>query len=155
MGVLRGWLLTLVAVSILCALAQSLMPDGPVRQVGRLACGMVLLCCILWPGTGLDRSWLTEWEFLTGVEEARLEGWVTDRRKELIEERCAAYIQNTARENGISCTLRVACSPEGELFLPREAWVMGELTEEEWSWLCARLREQLGVERVHREERKI
>ena len=32
----RMWLLSLLAVSLLCALADALMPPGAVRKVGRL-----------------------------------------------------------------------------------------------------------------------
>ena len=33
-GALREWLLSVTAAAILCALAQGLIPPGPVRRVG-------------------------------------------------------------------------------------------------------------------------
>ena len=35
MGAVRGWLLAVIAVSLLCAVADALMPPGGVRRVGR------------------------------------------------------------------------------------------------------------------------
>lgn len=46
-----SWLLSITGASVLCALADGLMPAGPVRRVGRLVCGLVLLAVTspLWP----------------------------------------------------------------------------------------------------------
>ena len=62
MAGLRSWLLALVAASLICALADALMPKGAVKRVGRLVCGLVLASAILSPLAGLDvesgQSWL-------------------------------------------------------------------------------------------------
>ena len=64
MGAVRGWLLTVIAASLLCALADALMPPGAVKRVGRLVCGLVLLAAILSPAVRLDvaegERWLAE-----------------------------------------------------------------------------------------------
>lgn len=64
-----NWLTGVTAAAILCALANSLMPDGPVRRVGRLACGLAVLAAVLGPvlrlepmerrrgWRSMDRSW--------------------------------------------------------------------------------------------------
>lgn len=49
-----SWLLSITGASVLCALADGLMPAGPVRRVGRLVCGLVLLAVILAPLAQLD-----------------------------------------------------------------------------------------------------
>ena len=63
MGAVRSWLLTVIAASLICALADALMPPGAVRRVGRLVCGLVLLGAILTPLARLDLSggWRTIW----------------------------------------------------------------------------------------------
>ena len=43
---LRVWLIGVTAAAILCALANSLMPQGPVRKVGKLALGLVMLAAL-------------------------------------------------------------------------------------------------------------
>ena len=66
MDLVGNWLTGVTAAAILCALANSLMPDGPVRRVGRLACGLAVLAAVLGPvlrlepmepEAWLDRSW--------------------------------------------------------------------------------------------------
>lgn len=47
MELVGNWLTGVTAAAILCALANSLMPDGPVRRVGRLACGLAVLAAAL------------------------------------------------------------------------------------------------------------
>ena len=47
MELVGNWLTGVTAAAILCALANSLMPDGPVRRVGRLACGLAVLAAVL------------------------------------------------------------------------------------------------------------
>ena len=48
-GGLRGWLLTVIAACVLCALAERLMPPGPVKRAGSVTCGLVLLWAVLSP----------------------------------------------------------------------------------------------------------
>ena len=56
MGLLRDWLLGVTAAALLAALAQSLMPPGPVKKAGGLVCGLVLLWAVLSPlAGGLDQ----------------------------------------------------------------------------------------------------
>ena len=49
MELLRAWLTGITAAAILCALANSLMPEGAVRRVGKLACGLLMLSAVLRP----------------------------------------------------------------------------------------------------------
>ena len=63
-----SWLLSITGASVLCALADGLMPAGPVRRVGRLVCGLMLLAVILAPLAQLDleggQRWLEEYHLL-------------------------------------------------------------------------------------------
>ena len=45
-GAVRSWLLGLIAVSLVCALADALIPKGAVKRAGRLVCGLTLLAAI-------------------------------------------------------------------------------------------------------------
>ena len=63
MELLGKWLIGVTAAAILCALADSLMPDGGVRRVGKLALGLVMLAAILRPLARLEVSSPAEpWE---------------------------------------------------------------------------------------------
>ena len=62
----RSWLTLLITASVLCAVVDSLMPAGAVKQAGRLVCGLVLLCAVLAPVPGLDleagQRWLENYQ---------------------------------------------------------------------------------------------
>lgn len=150
MGGVRGWLLTILSASILCALADSLMPAGAVKRVGRLVCGLVLLCAILSPLSGLDlgagRGWLADYFVGLELREAELEEQVEEGMKAIIEEKYAAYIVDKAAELGLTCTARVECrADEAGLYLPQQIQVTGNLAPEETGRLANLIREDLGV----------
>lgn len=149
-GELRGWLLAIISASILCALADSLMPAGGVKRVGRLVFGLVILCAILSPFSQLDleggRLWLED--YLAGLEEQeeQLKEQVDGGIKVIIEEECAAYIVDKAAQLGLTCTARVTCRGEADgLFVPETTQVAGALTDVEQSRLTQIIQEDLGV----------
>ena len=150
MGAVRGWLLAVIAASLLCALADALMPQGAVKRVGKLVCGLVIMAAIVSPLVDLDveegRRWLEE--CLTGVElrAAELEDTVGGQRKAIIERECAAYIVDKAAELGLTCRARVECKPsEDGLYLPVRTEVAGSMTAEVQGRLIRTNAEDLGV----------
>ena len=152
----RSWLLTLIAVSVLCALADSLMPAGAVKQVGKLVCGLVILCAVLSPVAGLDleggRDWLEDYFAGLEVREGELKEQVDQGMKPIIEQEYAAYIVDKAARLGVRCTAKVSCGmDENGLYLPWEAEVTGAITDVQQSRLTQAIEEELGVpmERQH------
>ena len=150
MEVVRAWLLSLIAVSLLCASAGALMPKGAVRQVGRLVCGLVMLAAILSPVARLDaaegRRWLAG--YFASVEQRRagLEETVNNQMKHIIEGEYAAYIVAKAAELGLTCTAQVECQRSAEgLYLPVRTEVTGMLTEDIRIQLVRTIAEDLGV----------
>ena len=150
MEVVRAWLLSLIAVSLLCASAGALMPKGAVRQVGRLVCGLVMLAAILSPVARLDaaegRRWLAG--YFASVEQRRagLEETVNNQMKHIIEGEYAAYIVDKAAELGLTCTVQVECQRSAEgLYLPVRTEVTGTLTEDIRIQLVRTIAEDLGV----------
>lgn len=152
MEVLRNWLLGVTAAAILCALANSLMPQGGVRKVGQLACGLVMLAAILRPLVQLQAvSPAQLWETGLVQDAGRLQELGEDRdetMKSLIEEELEAYIVDKAAQLGVSCTPQITCQPgENGVFLPERAVVQGSFTPEQQQALSQVLEEELGVSR--------
>ena len=146
----RGWLVTIIAACVLCALAESLMPGGPVKRVGRLVCGMVLICAILSPIAGLDlaggQRWLEEYFVQLKQRETELNQQVNDGMKPIIEERYAAYIVDKAEEMGLHCTVRVSCRMgEDGLYLPEQVQLAGIQSDVEQSRLAQLIEQDLQV----------
>ncbi len=146
----RGWLLSIIAASILCALADSIMPPGSVKRVGRLVCGMVLLCVVLAPVSRLDlkggQGWLDSYFAGLEVRKAELNEQVNEGMKVIIEQQYAAYIVDKAEEMGLSCTARVSCrAGEEGLYVPDTVQVAGIRSDVEQSRLTQMIQEKLGV----------
>ena len=149
-GGLRGWLLTVIAACVLCALAERLMPPGPVKRAGSVTCGLVLLWAVLSPLARPDlmsgQAWLADYLDSLEQRETELRGQVNEGTKVLIEQEYAAYIVDKAAEWGISCTARVKCrAGEEGLYLPEEIVVTGALSGEERGRLTQMIREDLDV----------
>ena len=150
MGAVRSWLLAVIAVSLLCAVAGALMPPGPVKRVGRLVCGLVLVGAILSPLKSLDlegsRRWLEDYLASVRSREAELEKTVNSQTKVIIEQKFSAYIVDKAAELGLSCRARVECAlSEDGLYLPVRTEVTGSMTADVQSKLIRIIESELGV----------
>lgn len=150
MGAVRGWLLAVIGASLICALADALMPPGAVRRVGKLACGLVLLAAVLSPLTRLDiadgQRWLEDYLASLDNREAELTETVNSQMKVIIEQEYAAYIVDKAAQLGLTCSVQVECglSEEG-LYLPARARVSGALTERERDQIVRLIGTDLGI----------
>lgn len=147
----RGWLLSILAVSVLCALADALMPKGAVKQVGRLVCGLVLAVVVVSPVVRLDledsRQWLEG--YFSGMEqrEQELKEQVDSEMKTIIEQEYEAYIVDKAAQLGVSCQAQVTCRVQGEQAtpLPWRATVTGRFTQPQREQLAQVLEQELGI----------
>lgn len=150
MGPARGWLLAVISVSLLCAVADALMPPGAVRRVGKLVCGLALLAAVLSPLGKLDldggQRWLADYISSLDRQTSELNEMVDSQMKSIIERRCAAYIVDKAAHLGLTCSARVECRAEQEgVYLPVRAAVSGILPEDGRAQLFQIIREDLGI----------
>ena len=144
------WLRSVLAVSLLCALADALTPQGGVKRVQRLVCGLVLAAAALGPAVRLDveggRRWLET--CLEDLELRRDQLEEETGMKSIIERSFAAYIVDKAAQLGLSpVQARVECREEDGVYLPQRLWVSGPLAQEEREELSRALEEELGVAR--------
>ena len=146
----RSWLLSVIAVCLLCALADALMPRGPVKKAGRLVCGLVLLCAMLAPLPGLQletgQAWLED--YFAGLEQQKqnLKETADAGTKGIIEEQYSAYIVDKAKELDLVCQVRVTCRTDADgLTVPDGVEVAGRLSDEEQSRLARIIEEELLV----------
>lgn len=143
----RSWLISVLTAGILGAVADAVMPEGSVKQVGRLTCGLVMICALLGPVSNPDlavRPAETLWP--VGTDELQLRQQTEQRMKTIIEEACAAYIQDKAAERGIACKAEVICAAGADgIFLPAQVRITGVTDPEDRAWIARTVREDLGV----------
>jgi len=151
MELVRGWLLGITGAAILAAVADGLMPEGGVRQVGKLVCGLVLLFAVLAPLSGGNGFCLTQ---VLGYDEGQLEQDVqrlkeetNEQMKQIIQEELSAYSMDKVQQMGLDCQVRVLCEADEQgLLLPREVQVHGLTRQEEKQLLVRELAQELGVD---------
>ena len=146
----RLWLLSILSASLVCALADALMPPGAVRRIGRLVCGLVLTAVILSPLVNLDLEgggqWLENYFAAMKQRENELEEQTEEGRKAIIEESYEAYILDKAAQLGLSCTVEVECQTDQDgICLPEQIRITGALTAQEKASLTQILEQELAV----------
>lgn len=134
MEFLRNWMMGITAAAIILSLADSLMPDGAVKKIGKLTGGLLLMIVVLRPFLNLNYETLAGslanyrievQEFSSGIEieNERL-------KKIIIEDRTGAYIQDKAGELGLRCFVEVSCElDESESLFPASVIVSGEMEQ--------------------------
>ena len=152
MALLGSWLTGVTAAAILCALADRLMPEGPVRRAGKLALGLVMLAAVLRPLLQLEAVSPAElWEegrVQTAARVQELEAERDQTLKAVIEEEFAAYIVDKTARMGGACTVRITCQKgEGGVFLPWAAEIRGTLPGGRREELARLLEEELNIPR--------
>ena len=147
---MRQWLTGVTCAALISALADGLMPKGPVKQVGKLVCALVLLCTVLRPVLTLKP--LHQEELANAVrnavreQQSQLEQGHGVMLKTLIERECAAYIVDKAACLGVTCQVRVVCIPgEDGIWLPQSAQMCGNFDEIQRRKLSAAIRDELGI----------
>lgn len=146
----RVWLLSVLSVSFLCALADALMPKGPVKGVGKLVCGLILAVTVVSPVVSLDVEsgvqWLEGWEVGLEQREEELKKQVDEEMKTIIEQEYEAYIVDKAAQLDLVCTVRVTTETGKEgVPIPVSAEIRGPYTAQQREELTRIIADELGI----------
>lgn len=132
---LRTWIASIVAVTLLIAMAESLVPEGTMRRVAGFTGGLVLLLALVRPvlAGGLpDLALETEqWTAAIEEEQASLSRQGEDALASLIAERTASYIWDKGAALGLEVTARVETrTGEAGLPVPQRVELEGPYSQE-------------------------
>ncbi len=146
MSALRQWLLGVTACALAVSLAQALTPEGAVKKVGRLIGALLLLLSALRPLLTLDPEAVAQAAALTyGQDLPEADGGQAVLR-ELIAEKCGAYIADKGSELGLVCSVTVTVAEgEGGWSIPWSAQVTGTFSEEGRRALSRLMEEELDI----------
>ena len=110
-GAVRVWLTSIVMVTLLLSVAQTLIPEGTIRKIAGFTGGLILLVALLRPvlGADLERLHLDLGDYERAIEERQeeLASAGNAELKALIESQTAAYISDKADALGLEVTVRV------------------------------------------------
>ena len=135
MSAVREYLLSLVAVSLLTVLSRSLIPEGGVRRIASVVCGLLLTICALSPLLQMEKETLR-----TGVE-------VKNRElvSQIIKQTTQTYILDKAASMGLSVQAEVEMNDEGAYPYPYRVTLTGVCTEAQRRQLTRSIEENLGI----------
>lgn len=146
MELVRQWLLGITCAALLAAVVDALMPKGAVKQVGKVVCGLVLLCAVLRPLTGNEIVWDTTALHRQSTQQLNPEQGGERMLKTLIERECGAYIVDKAAEQGVTCQAQVECEAGQQgVWLPSRVKISGQAQERERNSLCAVICREFGI----------
>ena len=143
-GAARTWLTSVVAVSLLLAVVQTLVPEGTLRRTASFTGGLLLLVVLLRPLLALDelRLDLSGYREAVREREAELESSVDEALSSVIAERTEAYISDKAAALGLTVTARVEARTGADgVTVPWSAEVTGPWSSELSSYMA----EELGI----------
>ena len=146
---IRSWILSLAGTALLCAAALRLTPEGRVKSVLRLLCGVCLTAALLSPlmTAALD-SYPLELARYRAAADAAADAGTQARRdldRAIIERETEAYILDKARAMGLplrAAKVALRWSTEG-FWLPERVELTGPYSEA----LARAVEAELGVPR--------
>lgn len=157
---MRTWLIGIVVAAMVAALADSLIPEGAAKKIGKLASGLLLMTAILQPLLGVDyedmAGILFKYQMETEGYSAALETENERLIKTIIEEQTSAYIQDKAAQLDISCKAEVTCrkDEDGNLY-PASVVVRGDLTQTEIKTLSRTIEGELAISSANQQYERI
>lgn len=143
------WLTAAAAAALLVGLVQCLMPEGTVKEVGRVTGGLLLFLVLVRPLLGAEYASLGEelrsWQAEAEAQAASTSLTVSELETTLIEERTGAYLVRQAQAAGVACTAEVTCCENADsLIVPVSAEITGAESEAERETIRA-LASELGL----------
>ena len=146
MEAVREWLTSLVLVSLLLSVTQSLIPEGTLRRAASFTGGLILLFALLRPVLGADLRRLEldfgGYQAEIAARQEELTAARTEAMTSIIAERTEAYILDKAGEMGLEVSARVE-TRAGEDGVP-VPWSV-ELTGLRTEALASYLETELGI----------
>ena len=147
-GAVRVWLTSIVMVTLLLSVAQTLIPEGTIRKIAGFTGGLILLVALLRPvlGADLERLHLDLGDYERASEERQeeLASAGNAELKALIESQTAAYISDKANALGLEVTVRVEAEAGADgIPVPAAADIQGARSEE----LASYMEQELGIPR--------
>lgn len=152
----QNWIRGLIAASAFAAVCRQLTPDGPVKKVTALACGVMLLATMFSPLLHADRA---VFSYALSDYRQTVDGLTEEmdaREKHLlrayIEDQTSAYILDEAQKMGLDIEMIELHTKWGdESWIPYEVYLHADASEEQKRRLMFLLDTELGIppERQH------
>lgn len=145
MSMLRSWILSIVACSLLLGMANSLLPEGSGKKMARFTGGLLLMIELLKPvkdiyltipSLDLDAYQQT----ISAIEVELKENW-DEELADSIARKTSAYIESKASELGLSVRAEVETKTVDGVPMPECVTIYGEKNDV----LARCIEQELGI----------
>lgn len=148
---MSGVIREVCALSILCGVAMSIMPEGSVKRVAGILCSAVIITALVAPLKEFDfddyARMLSQYRSREASLSARGDEISERLCRTVIEDECSAYIMDKADVLGVAikeARVEVQWNTEG-VWVPYSACIAAEVTSEQKKALEDKLAAELGI----------
>lgn len=115
---LRGWIIGLVGAAMVTAVAMTVTPEGKVKKIVSLVCGLMTVVALLKPLVGFDYTnfskYLTQYKNDADAFSSEIESENENLKRQIIEDKCQAYILDKGKTLGITDLAVTVTATRGE-----------------------------------------
>ena len=149
MDAVRRYLFSLCAAALLCSLVRALVPNGRMKSICSLLCGVFLAMTALTGLAGWELSDVAEelTKMRIAAEEARTGVEIGNREalSAIIKSKTEAYIWDKAQELDLSVSIEVMVEADGSYPYPSGVQITGAFTPQQRKTLEAYIEENLAI----------
>lgn len=148
-GAIKTYLLSLCAAALVTSLVMALLPQGGVKRVAGVLCGLLMVLTALSPLAKIDAAALSRAVTQVQLEAEAVRSGVTVRNQELqadiISRTAAAYILDKAASLGFSVTADVSVRTAPSGVYMESVTLTGEANAEQKRLLTAYIEENFAI----------
>lgn len=149
MGSIREYIFSVASAAVICGILNPLMEKkGSAGSLGKLFCGVFLAITLIRPFTDISFGALTDWLDESNAEASAVvmdgEQTLNDSMREVIKNKCEAYILDKAASLGVDVQAEVGLDPE-KPYAPVSVIVVGSVAPYKKAALEDILTQDLGI----------
>jgi hypothetical protein len=103
---LRSWVIGLAGAAMVTAVAMTVTPEGKVKKIVALICGLMTVIALIKPFIGFDlarfSSYMTQYQNDAEAFSSEIADENENLTRHIIEERCEAYILDKGKSLGLT-----------------------------------------------------
>ena len=148
---LRSWVIGIAGAAMVTAVAMTVTPEGKVKKIVALICGLMTVVALIKPLTGFDYTsfskYLTQYRNDAEAFGAEVDSENENLRRRIIEDKCQAYILDKGKSLGITdlaVTVTAQWSEDGYWY-PSGASLMTNADRETRDKLSQSIEAELGI----------
>ena len=148
---LRSWIIGLAGAAMVTAAAMTVTPEGKVKKIVSLICGLMTIIALIKPLAGFDYSsfskYLSQYKNAADTFSVAMVSENENLTRRIIEDKCQAYILDKGKSLGITdltVTVTAEWSEDGYWY-PSSASLMTNADSEARSKLSQSIEAELGI----------